>query len=100
MPTRLEVLLQSRKSAAADPFHRQATMNDRPATRAALKRLAVWGRRSESRGIITAKLYQDIDDFAWGPVGGQAEFRMRGQAIECSKALNRRDICVAKWKNM
>src|SRR5579872_828230 len=87
MPTRLDVLLQRRKSAAADPFHRQATANDRAGIKAAPRRFAVWGGKSESLGIIAAKLYQDIDGFAWGWPGGQADFRMRVGPLVGAKAL-------------
>src|ERR1700738_3109440 len=52
MPTRLEVLLQRRKSAAAELFHRHITANasagNRPAVRRAEKGLGRW----ESSGII------------------------------------------------
>jgi hypothetical protein len=64
MPTRLEVLLQRRKSATAGLLHRQitatASAGTGPAKMKAEKRLG----RSEFFGIIFAKLYQIIDDFA------------------------------------
>jgi hypothetical protein len=58
------VLLQRRKSANADPFHRQVSANSRAGIKVVPRRFAVRVGGSESFGIIAAKLYQDIDDFA------------------------------------
>src|SRR6266700_1240531 len=64
MPTRLEVLLQRRKSAAAGLFQRHRTANAsagiEPAGRVAEIRLA-W---MEFQGVICGRLSQLIDDFA------------------------------------
>jgi hypothetical protein len=64
MPTRLEVLLQRRKSAAAGLFQRQRTANAsagiEPVGSNAQIRLA-W---MEFQGVICARLSQLIDDFA------------------------------------
>jgi hypothetical protein len=59
-------LLQRRKSAAADPFHRQADANSKADARAARRRFEALAGKSESFAVIEAKLYQDIDDFACG----------------------------------
>src|ERR1700722_13533506 len=65
MPTRLDVLLQRRKSAAAELLHRHTAANasagSKPAVMRGANRLGGWG----FSGVIQVKLYQLIDDFAW-----------------------------------
>src|SRR5580704_5216786 len=100
MPTRLAVLLQRRKSADADPFHRQASANSRAGDQEAVRRFAVWVRESESLGIIEAKLYQHIDDFAWGSSTVKRNLARVSRHWSSLKPCNRRNVCVAIWKNM
>jgi hypothetical protein len=64
MPTRLDVLLQRRKSAAAGSFHRQVKASTKAGARAAVMGFTVRVRASESFRIIEAKLYQFMDGFA------------------------------------
>src|SRR5258708_8712547 len=65
MPTRLEVLLQRRKSAAAGLLHRHITASAATGTRPAAMRVEKRLGRTEFLKIIFAKLHQLIDDFAW-----------------------------------
>src|SRR5229473_1972742 len=73
MPTRLEVLLQRRKSAAAELFHRHITANasagNKPAVMRAEKRLGRW----ESSGIIQRSYINSLTiSRAWaGAVNGR-----------------------------
>src|ERR1700730_3529668 len=52
MPTRLEVLLQRRKSAAAEPFHRHRIASASAGTKPAVTRAEKGLGRRESSGII------------------------------------------------
>src|SRR5260370_33363472 len=89
MPTRLEVLLHRRKSAAAELHQRQSAANAsggiRPAAEFAENR---WGRL-ESLDVICAKLSQFIDDFAWGGVHCQppAQYFSRSGSFPLTRCL-------------
>jgi len=131
MPTRLDVLLQRRKSAAAELFHRHITASAsagvKPAVTRAARALSVLiesdpgssllfdafssrepvstslenalgGRGDGDRlGSFPVKLYQLIDDFAWGTraVNGRSGvFGPRVPEFRPSGA-----VCTAIWKN-
>src|SRR5439155_27238989 len=99
MPTRLEVLLQSRKSAAAGLFHRQAAANARIGIRPAVMR-AGWGdKRRESIPVMQRSYIKSltISRDPAGPVNGRARF---------SRAMGNRDatcdshFCARIWQNL
>src|SRR3989442_15598965 len=74
MPTRLEVLLQSRKSAAAGLFHRQAAANASIGIRPAVMRAGRGGKRRESFAVMHRSYIKSltISRELAGPVNGRA----------------------------
>src|SRR5450756_1176751 len=99
MPTRLEVLLHRRKSAAAELFHRHITASAsagiNPAVRRAANRLGRWG----FVGIIQLKLYQIVDDFAWT----NRDCQRTSGYFKAMGGRNRTRLCpiwAAIWQNL
>src|SRR5689334_6553927 len=99
MPTRLEVLLQSRKSAAAGLFHRQAAANASIGIRPAVMRVRKGGKRRESFPVMQRSYIKSltISRDPAGPVNGRARL---------SRAVGNRDstcdtqFCAQIWQNL
>src|SRR5882757_1958375 len=82
MPTRLEVLLQRRKSAAAGLFHRHRNASTSAGIKPAVMRTESGLRRWESFGIIQSSYIKSlaISREPAGTVNGQAGILRQGEA--------------------
>src|SRR3954467_947081 len=99
MPTRLEVLLQSRKSAAAGLLHRDAAANASSGIRPAVMRAERGDKRRESFPVMQRSYIKSltISRDPAGPVNGRARL---------SRAMGNRDstcdspFCAQIWQNL
>jgi hypothetical protein len=99
MPTRLEVLLQSRKSAAAGLLHRHAAANASIGIRPAVMRAERGDERRESFAVMQRSYIKSltISRGPAGPVNGRERL---------SRAMGNRDatcdthFCAQIWQNL
>src|SRR4030095_3043225 len=99
MPTRLEVLLQSRKSAAAGLAHRHVAANGNIGIRPAVMRAEKGDKRRESFAVMHRSYIKSltISREPAGPVNGRARL---------SRAMGNRDstcdtrFCAQIWQNL
>src|SRR5580704_17239262 len=98
MPTRLEVLLQRRKSAAAELFHRDITTSASAGSKPAVMRAENGLRRCEFLGIIQSSYINSlmISREQAGPVNGFGAFS--GAARRKFHVFG--PVCPAIWHNL
>src|SRR3954466_3474549 len=96
MPTRLEVLLQSRKSAAAGLFHRHAAANASSGIRPGVMRAERGDKRRESFTVMHRSYIKSltISRDPAGPVNGPARLSraMGNRDSTCDSPLLRADM--------
>src|SRR5882724_2407275 len=99
MPTRLDVLLQSRKSAAAELFHSPTTANASTGSRPVTMRAERGAERGESCAVIR-RGYIKLLMISRGPAGPVNARSCVSHDVGCGIQPDPAILCPPIWQNL